>query len=106
MYYAAYNHYGSPTSNGFANTEIVRAFDTKEERDAFVEEKSINNKTARAIRRDEVTSTLWDYPKPFSGRCYAVIRDWSDESDESPSMRVEVVFVDDPFIIRRFYGQN
>jgi len=36
MFYARYNRYGSPTSEGFANTNQVYAFETRKARDAYV----------------------------------------------------------------------
>lgn len=79
MYYAANNHYGSPTDVGFANTWYVLAFETKAERDAYVENST--SRAARAIYRHEVTSyaTNWhmtrnEYikPRPFSGEYWGI----------------------------------
>jgi hypothetical protein len=52
-YYAETNHYGNETSVGFANTWLVLAFESKAERDAFVESHENKNLSTAAITRKE-----------------------------------------------------
>lgn len=58
MFYAADNRYGSETSTGFQNTWVVLAFNTKQERDKFVEKSS--RQSTRAIKAKEIKKWVDD----------------------------------------------
>ena len=70
-YFAAIN------KRGFANTWEVAAFDSRANRDAFVEKHDgetnrNNNRTdCRAIKKSEIKDFV-DRPKPFTGRYRAI----------------------------------
>jgi len=111
-YYAANNSYGSDTSIGFANTWNVLVFDTKESRDAYVDD---GNLSTRAIRRDEVTKYAANWhmnrnetiePKPFSGEYWGIC-DELDYTDTEIQGYVGHIRVCDPSdrwnVIERFY---
>ena len=70
MYYAANNSFGSETSIGFANTWDVLAFDTKANRDDYVEN---GNLSTRAIKRNQVTGYIYHSPEPFTTQHYALV---------------------------------
>lgn len=69
-YYAAFNQYGTESSVGFANTWRVVAFDSKNARDSWVEQRGRKDISARAIKRAEIGRYLDGPPKPFSGDAY------------------------------------
>jgi hypothetical protein len=77
-FFAAQNLYGSPTSVGFANTWVVRVFDSREARDSFVE--SARDLSTRAITKKEI-GRYYDRPKPFSGQAYCIRPAWMDSLD-------------------------
>jgi len=52
-YYTAESAHGSETSQGFANDTIVKVWDSKKSRDAYLD--NVNNISAKAITRDQVT---------------------------------------------------
>ena len=69
MYYAVDNTYGNESSFGFSNTWNVYAFETKKQRDKYVQLFSPNNISVQAIKRIEIKDYL-KTPKPFSGEAY------------------------------------
>jgi hypothetical protein len=71
MYYAIANRYGSPTSEGFANTWAVFAFTTKASRAAFVENDT--RMGTRQVARREIGRYL-PAVRPFSGQCFCLDR--------------------------------
>lgn len=72
MFYAAHNHYSTPTSIGFSNTWLVLAFDTKANRNAWVD--GNDGKAARAITRKDIPKFVSREPKLFTSERYAL---WS-----------------------------
>lgn len=52
MYYASQSYYGSETSHGFANDKTVFVFNTKQDRDNFVD--NSRNISTRSIPRSNV----------------------------------------------------
>ena len=70
MYFAAENSYGSPSSTGFSNTWEVLAFDSKLNRDNWVD--SRKTLSARAIARKDIHKYV-DAPRPFSGEFRGIL---------------------------------
>jgi hypothetical protein len=69
LFYSAGNCYATETDIGFANTWYIYAFDSKANRDAYVE--SAADRATRAVKRAEIGKYLGPV-KPFSGRGYIV----------------------------------
>lgn len=70
MFYAVNNRYSTETDLGFYNTWFVLAFDTKKNRDAYVE----NSKclAVRAIKKSEIKDYV-PAPKPFTCSRRAIV---------------------------------
>ena len=68
MYYAAINYKADQSSMGFSNTWNVHAFDSKRERDNFVSEKSVMNKSAKAIARKDISTYIEKTQNPGTGK--------------------------------------
>lgn len=80
MFYAADNSYATESSAGFSNTWYVLVFDTKQNRDLYVENSA--SMAAQAITRKQVISYAanWDIqknryiePKKFTRERWAIL---------------------------------
>lgn len=79
MFYAANNQYSNQTSVGFANTWYVLVFDSKKNRDDYVNNSS--DLACRAIKRKEISKYLNDVPKPFTSECYGIVGPMLEDND-------------------------
>ena len=73
-FFALDNQYGTPTSLGFSNTWIVRAFPSRRRRDNWVKLNG-DRMCVMAIRKDMVARYVSETPRPFSGSRYVIDRD-------------------------------
>lgn len=92
MYYARTN------PMGFANTNDVLAFETRRDRDAFVDENP-----AVAIKRNEVTQNRSIEPRPFSGEYWGIV---DDMLVDAPSGYVGNVRVVDATVFKKKDGKD
>jgi hypothetical protein len=81
--YAATNLYASETSIGFANTWIVRVFDSRSSRDAYVD--AARDMATRAITKKEI-GRYYDAPAPFTRQAYCIRPAWMDSLDDVPGL--------------------
>lgn len=73
-YFATDNIYGSETSRGSSNTEIVYAFDSKKLRDAFVD--NSQKLSVDKIKKTEISSFLSSSTRPpraFYPECWSIV---------------------------------
>jgi hypothetical protein len=97
-FYAATNLYASETSIGFANTWIVRVFETRSSRDAYVD--AARDMATRAILKQDIRR-YYDAPVPFTGQAYCIRPAWMDSLDDVPGLIGTVVVTTEP--IDRLY---
>jgi hypothetical protein len=88
-YFACQSAHGGLTSYGFSNDIDVFVFESKSDRDKFVQESK--NLSCKAIRKSQVTSKASNYnlrthqrykPKPFSGEFWGIDNSWLPEFAE------------------------
>ena len=84
-FYTAESANGSSTSYGFCNDTIVKVWDSKKSRDAYLD--ACNDLSVKAINRSQVTRYATNYsttrnkdikPKPFSGEYWGIETDQYD----------------------------
>ena len=110
MYYTSESAHGSESSRGFSNDIIVRAFNTKQNRDQYVA--NSKNITVRAILRTDATrqANNWSLtrncdsaPKPFSGEFWAIVEPFDGPVSDGHIGNVGCCNDGDYNIVKRFY---
>jgi hypothetical protein len=112
MYYAAHNSHSSPISYGFVNAWNVAVFDTREHRDAWVEQ--AQDIATRAIRREAVIDFASRFgnrrPLPFRREAWGIVEPM-EVLGEGHIGDVEIADLtlgkyDHPRLVRRVYASK
>jgi hypothetical protein len=99
-YYTSESSRGSSTSHGFANDTIVKVWDSKKSRDAYLA--NVENISAVAIKKCDVTknATNWSMsqncelkPKPFTAERW-VVMSWDSDVEQGEKPEGYLGYVD------------
>lgn len=98
-FFSSENLYGSSTSSGFANTNIVLVWDSKKNRDSYVN--SSKNRTCQIINKSQVTfyaSNEGKKPRAFSSEYWGIDpnTDWFFRFIVTPKGFLGIVQISNP----------